>query len=330
MNLPPDQTLPRGDSDALAALLRAAGRRPEPPLEVRERIYGATRVAWRRTLAARRRRRLVWALAASLVIVASGLAVWRLQESPVVAPVATAAVARGDVQVLAPGSAGFAPLIAAASIQNGSRIRTGDGALLSLTLTGGASMRVASKTELVLDAAAGVRLSTGTVYADNRTHRAIAVETPLGTIVDVGTQFEVRFAAGVLRTRVRSGGVRLERPGEAPIYCKGGQEMSIEPGRAPRLELLRADDDTWAWMTPLLQPPTIEGMPLRGFLLWVADELGRSLRFASPDVEARARTVRLHGSIEGLTPQQALDGVLAGTSLAYELADDGAILVTSR
>ena len=301
MNLPPEGTSSPGESDNLAALLRAVGRRPEPPHEMRERVLAASRVSWRRAVVARRRRRILWALAASVFVAIPGLTIWHLRGDGAIAPVATTVRVRGDVQVLAPESRDFVALPASAQILAGSRLRTGDGALLSLTLTDGTSIRMAPKTELVLVASQRVQLSNGTVYAHNRTHRAVAVETPLGTIVDVGTQFEVNLAKGVLRTRVRSGSVRLERPGEVPIYCAGGEQMSLETGRAPALESFSAADEYWTWMTPLLQPPTIEGMPLRNFLVWVAEELGRSLRFATPDVEARARAVRLHGSIEDLT-----------------------------
>jgi ferric-dicitrate binding protein FerR (iron transport regulator) len=269
-------------------------------------------------------------LAASVIVAGSGVAFWRMRGAVAIAPVATATRTRGDVRVLEPDAHVFVALSEAASIPTGSRLRTAEGALLSLALNDGTSLRLASNTELVLAAPQRVQLSSGTVYAHNRTHRALAVETPLGSVVDLGTQFEVRLAGGVLRARVRSGSVRFERPGEPPIYCKGGEQLSFEASRAPVLESFPAGDDYWDWMTPLLRPPTIEGMPLRSFLMWVAEELGRSLRFATPDVEARARAVRLHGSIEDLTPQEALDGVLAGTTLAYEFTEDGSILMTSR
>lgn len=330
MNIPPDDTAPRGEPDALAALLRAAGRRPEPPPELRERIFAASHLSWRRAVVARRRRRIVWALAASVVLATSSLTLWRPRGADVVASVATATFTRGDVEFLAPESRSFTALTDAAMITPGSRLRTGDGALLALTLMDGTSVRLGPNTDLVIAAPQLMVLTNGTVYAHNRTHRAIAIETPLGRVVDVGTQFEVRLHAGELRTRVRSGSVRLERPGEAPLYFDGGDQMSLEAGRSPRREPFPANDEYWNWMTPLLQPPTIEGMPLRSFLVWVAEELGRTLRFATPDVEARAQAVRLHGSIEDLTPLQALDGVLAGTTLAYEFADDGSIVVRSR
>jgi hypothetical protein len=54
----------------------------------------------------------------------------------------------------------------------------------------------------------------------------------------------------------------------------------------------------------------IEGAKLESFLNWVGGELGRTWRYADRAAERYGQTVVLHGSIEGLTPQEALEAVL--------------------
>ena len=66
----------------------------------------------------------------------------------------------------------------------------------------------------------------------------------------------------------------------------------------------------------------IEGQPLAGFLDWVARETGRHIQFADTGVRDTALRTRLHGSIRGLAPLEALGRVLSTTSLRFEVHDD--------
>jgi len=317
--------------DTLAALLRAAGRRPEPPAEVREHVLAASRIAWRRAVALRRRRRITWALAASVLVAAGGLSLWSIHPARTMQPIATLDLSLGAIEVFdSKAEQWITPHDDTKLLTAGTRLRTRDGAKVALRLADGAVLRVAPSTELTLAQPHRVELLRGTLYAHNRGQRPVVIATPLGTVIDVGTQFEVHVDGASLRTRVRSGSVRLETEGGVPVYCNAGEQLSLESGRSPAIAPFAPADDYWSWMAPLTSPPSIEGLPLRTFLTWAAEELGRSLRFATPAIEARAEQVRLHGSVDDLTPLQALDIVLAGTSLSYVLPDDGTMLVTAR
>ena len=65
------------DRDSVAALIRVVGRRSAPPREDYERVLGASRAAWRRTVMQRTRRRWAYALAASLAALLLGAGVLR-------------------------------------------------------------------------------------------------------------------------------------------------------------------------------------------------------------------------------------------------------------
>jgi hypothetical protein len=319
------------EPDALAALIRTVGRRPAPPADDYERVFAASHIAWRQMLAARRRRHLTWALAASLVIAVCGLSLWSTRTPYAPQAIATLEFSSGLVESFdEKTSRWIARREPTPALTAGTRLRTGDAARLALRLPDGSVLRVQQDTELALNAARRFELARGIVYAHNRGAEHLAIETPLGTVIDVGTQFEVQLNAGTLRARVRSGSVRIERRGDPTVECGAGEQLRLEAGGAPIREKFAADSEYWSWMTPLTQPPTIEGLPLDSFLVWAAEELGRSLQYATPDVEAHVRRVRLHGTIDNLSPLQALDSVLAGTSLSYVLRSDGSMLVTAR
>ena len=65
------------------------------------------------------------------------------------------------------------------------------------------------------------------------------------------------------------------------------------------------------------------------FLAWAARETGREVAYGSPAAEAEAVGIVVHGSIAGLTPAEALDAVLATTSV-HAAISGGQLVVESR
>jgi hypothetical protein len=79
-----------------------------------------------------------------------------------------------------------------------------------------------------------------------------------------------------------------------------------------------------ATLAPLF---AIEGHSVRAFLEHTAAEEGWSLRYANPGIAEAADRIILHGSVEGLRAEEALDVALATSGLQYQLRD-GVLLVT--
>jgi hypothetical protein len=72
----------------------------------------------------------------------------------------------------------------------------------------------------------------------------------------------------------------------------------------------------------------IENRPLQEFLVWFSRETGRKLELADDEVRKQTATIRMHGSVRGLTALEALSAVMAATTLRFELPE-GAIRVSS-
>jgi antitoxin (DNA-binding transcriptional repressor) of toxin-antitoxin stability system len=83
----------------------------------------------------------------------------------------------------------------------------------------------------------------------------------------------------------------------------------------------------WGWVATLAPSFAIEGHSLRAFLEHIAAEEGLTLRYASPAVAAAADRIVLHGSVEGLRAEDALDVALATSGLQYRLSA-GELLVS--
>ena len=74
------------------------------------------------------------------------------------------------------------------------------------------------------------------------------------------------------------------------------------------------------WSASVAPPFRIEGQPLRAFLEHVRDEHGWTIVYADRGVEDSANRILLHGSVDGLSAEDAVRVVLATSGLRYRLS----------
>jgi hypothetical protein len=65
----------------------------------------------------------------------------------------------------------------------------------------------------------------------------------------------------------------------------------------------------------------VDGKTLPVFLDWVAREGGWTIRFADEALRRAASSIVLRGSIDGLTPEQALEAILPTCGLTHRIAN---------
>ena len=308
--------------DMVASLIRAAGRRTEPPEDAYQHVLTAVMAAFREKTAKRRRRtQLFWAAAASVAALAIALSLqWgATSRQP---QLATVARVIGSVEFAASG--GWTPMTEAGGVLvKDAKLRTLAGGGVALALEGGASLRLAAATEVQLDGARRVLLHSGTLYLDNQgsVGTGYQIATAAGTARDVGTQFELHVADGVLRLRVREGRVEIDRAGQL-LSGSAGEQLEINVLGGVTRSSIAATDTAWQWTETIAPAPDIDGQPATVLFGWVARETGRQLRYESAVVEAHAAAVILHGNIRHLAPLAALEVMLATTDLEYELVGD--------
>jgi hypothetical protein len=231
----------------------------------------------------------------------------------------------GAVTLLLPAGEG-----AETALPAGTVVVAGADGSAALRLAAGAAVRVDAGSRLRLTTARSLALERGAVYVDSGgaggAARPIApgleVVTPLGRVTDVGTQFEVRLtgegaAATGLRLRVREGEARLAVE-TATHPAAAGEEIALDvAGRVARGSVA-PDDAGWRWAAAAAPALPIEGQTLAAFLDRATRELGLSWRLVEPLPGEDPARVVLHGSGEGLTPEEALEVVLAGSALRGE------------
>ena len=323
--------------EALAGLIRSAGRRNEPPDSARRVVLASAIEAWRdKTDTVRRRRNAAWLAAGSAV--AAGVATLWLHGLPWRTPIDVPAVsvaslerAIGSVEIRLPEQ-DWQPLTDLVTLQGGARIRTASGGRAAVRLANGVSLRMAENTEVGFARPPLVELASGRVYADNDGHQRgarVEIVTSIATVTDVGTQFEVNLAHDQYRLRVREGRVQL-RLGTDRIDGAAGDELTIGDDGAVARTSIASTDAEWRWIESLATAPDINDRPVTELLDWVARETGRAIRFRDPEVERRAAATILHGSIRHLAPLDALGVMLATTDLDYVELADGTLLIQAK
>jgi ferric-dicitrate binding protein FerR (iron transport regulator) len=171
----------------------------------------------------------------------------------------------------------------------------------------------------------------GAVYLESadRESRSVTVWTPFGRASDVGTRFEVRLLDQSMRVRVRDGSVELGEDrffGAEVRVADAGEELMLD--KAGRFERATMDDETdhWAWFSSLREPFELEGSTLAGFLDWISRDNDWQLRYTGGDVQRFARQNLLHGELEDLEGEAALDAILSTVGLDWRL-DEGVLTI---
>jgi ferric-dicitrate binding protein FerR (iron transport regulator) len=167
-------------------------------------------------------------------------------------------------------------------------------------------------------AADAIDLQRGAVYVESAGGRRVTVRTAAGEVYPTGTRFEARAEREALQVRVREGSVAVDR-GSAHITASAGEAITIR-GNAVTRSRIAADDPSWNWTLRAVTLPEIEGRTLHEVLVWIAHERGWRLQYTG-DTEASSRTAVLHGSVRGLTIDEALRTVVLSAGLEHRVAD---------
>ncbi|WP_405238734.1 FecR domain-containing protein [Lentisalinibacter orientalis] len=327
---------PRPIDEATARLIAHGRPRRAIPPGAQERVHATVHEAWRDATRERRRRQagrrwhLPIALAASVALAGILIARFPAETVAPAAPVATVVVVRGELS-----GADGTRLRPGDELAAGSSLSTDGAGRAALSLADGTSLRVDHDTRMTLTADARLRLDAGAVYVDTAPAGSagdgVTIVTAYAAATDLGTQFEVRLAGEAALIRVREGKVAIA-PGPAADTGSAAGAPGHHVAPAGRAALVSAaggietsdvspNDPSWAWaqsVAPAFE--TAGGRKLGEFLSWSARELGLELHY-SGDTGAAAAAVDLSGSVEGMTPGEALQAVMATTTLAYRVED---------
>jgi ferric-dicitrate binding protein FerR (iron transport regulator) len=315
------------DEADVERLVQLGGPRRAPDPAARAPAREVMRGAWSEAVQGRVRRRriarVVGGLAAAAALV---VAVVLTRDSATVPAVEVARLVSGTVTVRSQDGSATRDVRPGDALMSGETVATAPPHLAALGLTGGGELRMNSATSVGLAAVRRFDLGTGQVYVDSGgvAGAALTIETPAGPVRDIGTRFEVRVEGTRVRVRVRDGAVRLSTAG-VEVDAGPGKQLDASPGARPDVSSIATYGAEWNWIIRAA-PFAIEGATLDDFIRWIEREDGRRVVFADPTLRQTVGAARLHGSVAGLTVEDALGIILPASGLTYDISGDRIIV----
>jgi ferric-dicitrate binding protein FerR (iron transport regulator) len=171
---------------------------------------------------------------------------------------------------------------------------------------------------LRLLAADQISVEHGRVYIDAPTNALVPllVKTSLGTVNHLGTQYQVQVTKNRLTISVREGRVAVVGGYGKAQLAANESAVYTEQGEIARTAVA-SQDASWLWAMQAAPTYAIDNRSLASFLDWVARETGRTVAYATPQARVQAEQLILRGSVEKLSPDQALQAVLATTQFVH-------------
>jgi hypothetical protein len=83
----------------------------------------------------------------------------------------------------------------------------------------------------------------------------------------------------------------------------------------------------WDWTAAVSPPLEIEGVALADFLARVAREQGWVIRYVDPTLAQEATGITLHGSVNGLSPPDAVDVAVTTSGLRHRIEREELIVL---
>jgi ferric-dicitrate binding protein FerR (iron transport regulator) len=303
-----DETGTTNSDDAIAALVRLAGRRPPVPEDAAQRVRAAVHEEWLQSMSRRRQTRWIGSAAAVAAVAIFALVMRMTSSSTQIEPqTPRVAVAAGQTN----GAVIFANDIYEVADGGTASLTWGDA---TLRLDGGTRVRIVSTRELSLE--------RGAVYVDSN-RSGVTIRTPIGAVRDIGTQFEVRLAGDRMRVRVREGRIDLQQ-GSATHSATAGIELDSDVHGVVTKRSIPRNGAEWNWVMRAAPPIRLDGRTLAEVVATVTREEGVTPVWSDSAARAAA-SIRLHGTMP-LAPDEALDSALVASGLTARTAGDRLII----
>jgi hypothetical protein len=337
MNSRDNDKLKEPSDEALASLMKDVDARPRPPVEVEQAVFEHSLAQWRVMQANRNRRKNYRYFAAAAVIVLAVLLKPLMfsgaPDAGVLPALGSVSNLKGVVYVVRDGQREVLDDMTQGLFAGESIITNAD-AGLSITWSGGSSIRIDQNSALVLNSAAELDLLSGQVYVDvpllpsGRAAQDLSVSTRFGIVRHIGTQFMVSSQEDAVQVLVREGSVSISNDRET-VVTAAGSRVTLDAADTISQESVPAFGAQWQWAEQLAPPFEVEGLPLSEVLERISRETGKPILYDSADAERIATSTIMHGSIDE-DPEDAMEIVLQTNDLSWFEKDGKVHLFVSQ
>jgi ferric-dicitrate binding protein FerR (iron transport regulator) len=307
--------------DTVGRLLKLAGEPDAIPAERMQRARATVRAHWQKQVQARKTRTR-WtrtlAIAASVILLVNAGYFLLITGNPAAPPVQL-------VHLQGESTLDGVLALTVGGIDVGQEFHTGPDARAGLNWSSGHDLRLDHNTRISINGEREMTLVAGRIYVDSGTGPGrpgpLTINTPLGPVRDIGTQFEVTAGEQDLTVRVREGRVEVNTGNAAgdTVAVEAGFQLQLAENKADKQQAIETHGDDWDWTYDAAAPFEVEGRSLNEFLGWISRQNGWNLSYDNLRTRRTAEQTLLHGSIAGLSAEQALDSVLRTYQFDFRL-----------
>jgi ferric-dicitrate binding protein FerR (iron transport regulator) len=308
-----------------------ARARPRPVAEAA--AFAALHAQWRSRVAARRRRRIAtWGAVAAASAAAVAITYVSLPSRPpsVPAVLATVELVEGSDITWRDDRSKTQPLATVRALVEG-QVATGPGSRVALRWHDGGSLRLDESSRLELVSPSAVRLTAGNLYVDSAVAGSgggaapdLAVQTPAGEVVHIGTQFMVNVASDEVVLSVREGQVRVTGDG-FELVIAANEQLDLRADGTRDVVAIDVYGDRWKWAADVAPQIEFDGRTTFDVIAWAARETGRRVVYETPLAESSARSSVLRG-VDRRSPNGILTLLPYLTELAYEIRGEAIVV----
>ncbi len=321
------------DDDELASLLQTAGKRSTPGPEVTDKIRQSTHAAWLEAVQAAKVNAVqteaahtmppkrwgnAWFAAAAVVVV--GFMAFVMVPKLNLSNNGTTVVAQ---LIMSNGEVNIKPSLHEQVINAGAHLSTQNDGLMAIQLTDNTKITLAKNTQIIVANAGLIKLVQGRIYVDSPdANTSIIVATPLGEIVDIGTQYEVSVSPQNLGVIMREGVTQITLSGKT-LYgrvAEGfGDAITVDTQLNVTHAKVATTDEHWQWTQSAVSDFNLHNATAHDVLHWASRVTGKKIIYASPQVQRTAEQTHLSGGhVAAQTISQTLPALFKTTTLQVE------------
>ncbi len=321
-------------------LLKQVGPRTQPNVKQAANSKAKVRQHWQQAVLKQQqiqqRRRVNWAIAASLMLMATATLFTFNQSTVNDEPMMFANLSNfsGDVQVRDALDDSWRAVQANQTIQSGTAIKTNSSnSYLTMQLNDNSEIRMAGNTELVINPQQ-LELTKGQIYHDtDESFKAapLVIKTNHGYVQHIGTRYMVSNDQNATRVAVRSGQVKLtsidSNQTQTDQTLEQNQLATLSNNNPVTLSAISAHDNLWNWTFMAQNTFSLDNKSLYEFVDWYTQQTGLAVDWQG--LESPSKRVRLQGNIKNMTAEQAIQTVFYSTQYNYSI-NDGVLQINKQ
>ena len=208
-------------------------------------------------------------------------------------------------------------------IQSGDYIRTNKNNRILVELINGNIFKLDENSLIKVANMEELELLKGQIYVESNEHNnnnKLLINTKLGSINHIGTQYNVKLEAESINISVRKGAVLIHND-DLDKEINKGFEISINENGEHQKSSIDAFDSKWQWTQVITQEYDIQDKTISQYLKWISNETGYPIVWDSNKSKNLSSTIKLSGSIKGLTPIESLQVILPTTTFNYNISE---------